>query len=550
MTTTTERAPLSVLGRIARAFACLGLAYWGLYALVTPVTNADSQIYNLARVVLAGRGGLFSNPYWTSPLQIMFPWTYDALHWPLFQLGFGYALPSYFCFFGTCLIVFKMTRNRAGPEAAWVAIVGLLALPCLVYQATSTKNDIPLVFCCAVWLYARWRWLRDSKTSHLLWMALAIGFMAGTKTTGIVYGGILSVWMLFELRRNRSLQMAAVGSITAALLLFGSIETYIESARLFGHPLGPPQIVQDNRNCDGLRGGAANLSRYIIGNLYFGQSDWRPSSRAIIELAAAERILLAHAGLTDAGTNVYGRDKQLFFYQTGFEELSGFGPLGSVGIGLMFAACFYWRPRETWWQLTMIAVFGLALISITIAYMQWNSRFLIGHFALTTIACTCLLWQADSQWRRVLRWGFVALAVTSATAAPLVSFNRGPACLVAAIRNRQQLETCMVPVIGKVLTRLHQLRATAPQGRIIVAAYHNSAILPYLTDPELAIDIASIKQCNWLLNNDILADGDILILDSECTHPRMARIDTITAPNPVNRQPAACYIYQIKHEGT
>ena len=63
---TTDSPELSLMGRIARAVAVACLAYWGLFALVVPVTNVDSQMYNLARLELALRGGLFDNGHFTS----------------------------------------------------------------------------------------------------------------------------------------------------------------------------------------------------------------------------------------------------------------------------------------------------------------------------------------------------------------------------------------------------------------------------------------------------------------------------------------------------
>ncbi|MEO6876458.1 MAG: hypothetical protein ABI222_16705 [Opitutaceae bacterium] len=65
------RPKLSWLGRLARAIAFLLLGYWGIYALVTPVTTADSQMYHLARLDLALRGGLFNCPWFTSVYQLI-----------------------------------------------------------------------------------------------------------------------------------------------------------------------------------------------------------------------------------------------------------------------------------------------------------------------------------------------------------------------------------------------------------------------------------------------------------------------------------------------
>lgn len=86
---TTEAPALSWTGRVARAVSLLMFAYWGLYALLAPVTNIDSQMYNLARLELALRGGLFANPYFTSVFHVMHPWGFDAVHLPFMALGWG-----------------------------------------------------------------------------------------------------------------------------------------------------------------------------------------------------------------------------------------------------------------------------------------------------------------------------------------------------------------------------------------------------------------------------------------------------------------------------
>src|SRR4051812_43456119 len=135
-------ASLSPLGRFARAVFWGGFVYWALYALVAPVTTIDSQMYNLARLELAARGGFFNSDYFTSVFHVIFPWAYDAVHFPFMRLGWGYVLPGFLCLTGTLFVVFALMRERFGREAAWVSAASLLALPCLVYQGSSTKNDI------------------------------------------------------------------------------------------------------------------------------------------------------------------------------------------------------------------------------------------------------------------------------------------------------------------------------------------------------------------------------------------------------------------------
>jgi hypothetical protein len=383
-------AKLGPLGQITRAVCCLLLGYWGLYALVTPVTTADSQMYHLSRLVLALRGGLFSSPWFTSIYQLAWPWGYDAVHLPFLGLGWGYALPSFACFIGTCVVVHTMVQSRFGAEAAWAAIAGLLALSCLVYQASSTTNDIPLLFCGAVWVYARWRWRRENRPGHLFWMVLALGFMAGAKTTGVLYAGVLSAVMLWELRSHGALAGRVLAGLAVSFVLLGSVETYIETAHAYGHPLGPPSLVLAHKNPHGWKGGVANLSRYVAGSIYVGPiTPGDPD--AVTAVLRAEHAFLVWSGLLNRGVRADTNDDSLLFVQSGFEELSGFGPIGTVAMALMLVSAVWWRPRALWWQLAASAFAGIIVLSYSVGYSYWVTRYLSGWYALAVVACVCAL---------------------------------------------------------------------------------------------------------------------------------------------------------------
>lgn len=528
----------SPLGKISKTASCVLLAYWALYAAVTPITNIDSQIYNLARVELAARGGLFNNGLFTSAYHVMHPWTYDALHLPFLAIGCGYALPSFLCLVGTCYIVQMMMQSKFGWDAAWVAVLALLGLACLVYQGTSTKNDIPMVFCGAIWAYARWRWHREARNYHLIWMVLAIGFMAGSKTTGVLYGVVLVGWTMWELRFRRRLQMLVVAGLAGAFVFLGSVETYIESTRLFGHPLGPHKIVQNWKNSDGLSGGIANLTRNIAGSIYVGSGNSVESAELTKIIAKTEIRLLDSMGLRlagleprlrEVGLNPQNGDKTLSLLQSGFEELSGFGPIGTLAMATMLMSCFLWRPKAVWWKLAAIGLLGLVLVSFTVAYTEWIRRFLIGFYALGSIAFVCILWENKVMSHWLLRWGFMLLALASAVAAPALSFNRGPSAIIAAVCNRDEFETCNYPLIGKLRERLRVLREKNPQSHVYYLVNDNSLILPIIEDPRL--DAVLITPTQMESTRGQLAPGDFIIVGLAINPLVIAPIEKISAPN-------------------
>jgi hypothetical protein len=523
--------PLGTIGRVCRLFYWLSLGYWSLYVLVAPVTNIDSQVYDIARLDLAMKGGLFDNSYFTSAYQLMWPWTFDAVHLPFLELGWGFALPSFSCLIGTCVVVFLMTRDKFCPDAAWMAVMSLMGLTCLVYQGTSTKNDIPLVFCGAVWTYARWRWQKERNGVHIFWMVLATAFMAGTKTTGVIYGGILALWTLWETRSNGAQALRTLLALAAATLLFGSFETYVESARVYGNPLGPARIIERLRNPDGVRGAIANLSRYVVGSVYVGPSHFRSGPPAILKLVSIEQTVLSTANITDAGLDQYVRMNKLFFVQSGFEELSGFGPVGSFAMATIVLACFCWRKREIWWQLSVVAFIGFAIVSYNVAYSDWANRYLISWYAIGTVAFVCLLWNRESSFRSAIRWCFALVAIASACAAPLLSFDRGPSSIAACLIDRDKFETCMYPLIGKVRRELRNLRVSNPNSRIYFIVLEDSAVLPILEDHKLDAVLVTPAEFGILLAKGNIANGDIVIEDYPVKTHALKEIMEVSAPD-------------------
>ena len=51
------------------------------------------------------------------------------------------------------------------------------------------------------------------RRGHLAWMAVALGFMAGAKTTGLLYAGLLSLVTLWELRSSGALALRSLGCV-------------------------------------------------------------------------------------------------------------------------------------------------------------------------------------------------------------------------------------------------------------------------------------------------------------------------------------------------
>lgn len=180
------------------------------------------------------------------------------------------------------------------------------------------------------------------------------------------------------------------------------------------------------------------------------------------------RIWIPRCAIAGAGLGCL--DLHLFFSQSGFEEFSGFGPIGTIAMATILFACLHWRPKTVWWRLAAAAFLGLTLVSFIVGFNIWANRYRISWYTLGTIAAVCALWECETPLRRVIRWMFATIAITSALAAPLLSFNRRPIDIIASIRDRDRFETCHYPVMGKIRERLRSLRAEKPDRRIFFIA--------------------------------------------------------------------------------
>lgn len=453
--------------RFMRTLACLLGTYWLAYAVVTPVTVTDGHLYNQARLYVIRQQGLFSPWLPSQWMHLAFPWTFDAVHWPFLLLGVGVGLPSYACLVGVLAVVFRHVRAGYGSSTAWRCVLSLLALPTLVYQGTSTKNDLAVVFAAFAWWHAMRRWLTGGRPLHLVASAVAIAFAAGSKTSGLALAAPTTLASVWWLRRNAR---ALVGWIVCGVLagaLFGSIETYAASRRSFGHPLGPLGL-EAMANRDGLAGAGANLIRHVLGNIDPG-IDRLPGlgHAARVRLEPLCRDLLHATGLLGKGQSVGSSDRQLDFAKTGHEAVDGFGPVGTLALLAMPWLLATRSPRSGPWQLAAAALATLLAISWLTGYGPWQNRFLLLPFTLATLALVLAL---DRQWarRRAVRAAGLALLVFGAVVMPAFSFNRRPQDLWHAIVDRDRFTTREAPHLLPMLETVRSYRRKCPEALWIV----------------------------------------------------------------------------------
>ena len=443
----------STLHTLLRWICLALLTYWGGFALSAPLLGSDSQAYNIARLWLVHSDGLFGNQIWTTEAQVIFPWCFDAVHYPLIFAGWGLSLPSFLCLAGICWIVHRLASPVYGPARAWWFVLALLAMPNVVYQGTASKNDLAVVFGLACWVYARELWRLERRHLWLGLMATGLVFAAGAKSTGLMFLAGLGLWEAIGFRRTPRLLARWFAYLAAAGALLGGIEIYVNNVLNYETLLGPPDFVQSYRNPDGFGGTLANLIRYFFAHLSLGVEPWGIGlGWAHLQFENCRRVL-GWLGLENAGLAGLVSPDSVSFLKSGREITSDYGLFGGLAmVASAGIATLGWsRPRAA--RLAALGGGTLVLDAAVIGWMPWNSRLLLLPFILFAVATVAWILEIARPSRVLSVLGLLLLG-SGAVLAPLTSFNRRPVDLVDAWLHRETFSTAERPGMGVLLTAL------------------------------------------------------------------------------------------------
>lgn len=420
----------------------LGLLYWLAWCLVAPVTNGDSQIYNLARLWVIDGDGLFFNRSYTWSPQLVMPWSFDAVHYPFVHLGYGYALPSFLCLLGIMMILFTWARERGSAADGLRACLGLLAMPMVVVQATTTKNDLVLAFCLVCWIEALRRHAARPTRATVLLAAVALTFAAGSKLTGLLYAGVAIAVSLWFLRRRLSDVAWFIGGLTVMFVLMGSLEIYVNNLLQFGDWRGDPLLYQYNSNRDGWRGFFANELRYaaIVLDLQLLPPDLLRRV-ALLKFDACRHLLealhLQGLGVMSSPWQRLSENSLLRLMTTraGTELGSTYGIIGALLVTVGPVVVVARRRFDFPAALFLGGAAAHVLLALRLGWHPANLRYFV--------ASACLAWAGMSLLvvsirRRGASLGITVLVAACAVLVPF-SFTRTPAELAVAFRDRDAL---------------------------------------------------------------------------------------------------------------
>jgi hypothetical protein len=459
------------------------LLYWGVLAVILPVNNWDSHTYNLARLAVIEKMGFWQGCAWNSIRQSAFPWVFDAVHFPFLKLGWGTALPSYISFLGLTIIGFNLVAERFGKGSAYLALLILLTMPTLMMQATTTKNDLVVVYCFAVWFYAIVRYQRTAYRACLFWCALSLSFASGCKTSAIPICIILFTVSLIRIITNKKALFCFLLFTAFLLPLFCSLETYCLNWFLYHHPLGPSSFISRHSNSDGFLGAAANVIRYYIGNISFGIPDFKKDLHLTSISEQICRIILHFLHLKNVGYSADVNDQNLQFLRNGWDSGSDFGVFASLAMIYCSFRCLRPCMRNPIWILSIVGFIQLGINAWFIAWMPWNTRFLCGSFIAFTVAGSIAFSRYSVKHPLIFRSTSVFIAL-AAIANPIQCRDRNPISIAKSITHRSEIAFDQRRVVLPVYYEVIELKNAGATKWSLVAG-SDSWVLPFLEIPNI-----------------------------------------------------------------
>ncbi|WP_100445247.1 hypothetical protein [Glycomyces xiaoerkulensis] len=444
----------------------------GVLAVAASPGNFDSQTYHLPRIEHWVQNGSVA-PYATEihrQVDISPGAEYLLTHLRLLTGGdAAYNLLQYFAAIGAALAASRLTAQLGGGPMAQVATVFLLATtPEILLQASSTQVDLVAaawVACLATLvldeftrpgehggpgLLGAGRGAAAPPRSDALFLGLALGLIAVTKTTGLLAAGpLLLLWGIGRLRRDRHRRrrcacghepeecsrdfmptarvdrlrtvLASVAVIVLAIALVGPFLARMHST--FGHPLGPP-VLRDSVGTE-----TADPRLLAVNGLRIAHTALDTPIRPL-----ADALASGVDGFADL-VGVEVNDPAVTFEGTAFpvpawypdEDRAAF-PLTALAV-LAGLARFLWQGPGLRRAYASALVAAFVLLAATVAWQPWINRLVMFLVVLAAPAGGILLAVLSRglyrRRRRVIACGLVSVFAVTAALAGLLTVAYG-----------------------------------------------------------------------------------------------------------------------------
>ncbi|MGA9382060.1 MAG: glycosyltransferase family 39 protein [Phormidium sp.] len=415
--------------------------YLGLQAMILPPSNWDSMAYNLARVLLFQQEKSLLLTNVAGIWQSIFPVGADILHhiFLRFYTDYGIGIFSFLSYLSVALGTYALSRRYTSTETSLVSTLVIISLPELVYQATSTKNDI-IVSALAIFCFLTvHRLLNQANLKDLITLMLALIWGISVKTTwlafilpfSLFFGIVLlqkypaKIWVPIIFQNWRRWIPFVVPA-----LIFSQFWLFIHNYYFWGTWSGTPEYNSLSRQVDGLKGSVANLVRYLLQSIDLLE----PGNiivRRLIGISFTELLqkiydTFLYPIFGDAATNEILGPFQLSWWS--HEDMAWFGPLGFL---LVIPAVLYSiiKGKKVLRASGLTLLGYICILSYALAWNPFHNRY-VSLFFVASGGCVAYLINSFGQRRLLVKLVkytsilILLIACSINAAKPLISLDQ------------------------------------------------------------------------------------------------------------------------------
>lgn len=401
-------------------FASIFVFFLFAQALFLPPGNWDSMKYNLARVLLFQQENTFFLDRTTNIQQLIQPVGSDILsHMILrFYTDYGVALFSWLAYLGIGFGAYALSRRFAQPHIALTVSIVTMSFPELIYQATSTKNDIFTAIAGMMALLLALRILDELNVKDFLLLLLALSFGISCKTTfaAFVIPFVLIFGIVFLYKHGcfkwKDILLSHWWIVLITLIpiaVLSQVWLFYANYNRFGSLFGPASFIDHFRNPDGLTGAFANLIRYGFQSFHLLEpvdDIWM----AYFGTKISSQLLNLYNWLVSDWLGNTGSLSAFGIFWAPVEELSWFGPFGFFLVlpGILYAVIR--GPNRL--RCCTLAVLGYAFfVAWQVPWMPANNRF-FSLFFICSAPCSAFFLQRWLSYRWInLTFRFLSILI-------------------------------------------------------------------------------------------------------------------------------------------
>ncbi len=232
------------------AILMLTAAFNFFFSIYIPPNNWDSMAYHLARVGFWIQQGSLDHFYTPKFSQNALPPNAEVLLlWVIIFLKSDILanLVQWFAYCGIGLTIFLISRTIGNStRASMFAASIFLCMPMVIFQSTSTQNDLVVTFFTLAFFYFSHTGFKRRDNGRLILAGLAFGLAMGAKLTIFFMLPALGLAVLVFLRLFNvewALFIRWCVLCLAGFFLLGSYN-YFQNYKSYGHPVSPPEKIK------------------------------------------------------------------------------------------------------------------------------------------------------------------------------------------------------------------------------------------------------------------------------------------------------------------